>query len=112
MLMKKKSQGIYIKVSPEELLEIRKRMEMAGIRNLSAYLLKMGMNGYIFQIDMSDMKSVLRLVQISSNNINQYAKKANATGNIYLEDINEIKKNQTEIIKLLGKLLDKYRMID
>ena len=110
--MKKKSQGIYIKVSPEELLEIRKRMEMAGIRNLSAYLLKLGMNGYIFQIDMSDMKNVLRLVQISSNNINQYAKKANVTGNIYLEDINEIKKNQTEIIKILGELLDKYRMID
>ena len=75
-----KSKAIYIKVSPRELQAIRERMESVGIRNLSAYMLKMAMNGFIIQLDMSDMKEVLRLMKINSNNLNQYAKKANETG--------------------------------
>ena len=32
--------------------------------------------------------------EIFNNNINQYAKRANETGNIYLEDIKEIQEQQ------------------
>ena len=78
-----KSKGIYIKVSPKEKQAIRERMESVGIQNMSAYMLKMAMNGFIIQLDMSDMKEVLRLMKINSNNLNQYVKKANETGSIY-----------------------------
>ena len=36
-----------------------------------------------------------------SNNLNQYAKKANETGNIYREDITELKEMHDEQTKLL-----------
>ena len=36
-------------------------------------------------MDLSDLKEILRLLQISGNNLNQYAKKANETGSIYHE---------------------------
>ena len=38
-----------------------------------------------------------------SNNQNQYAKKANETGNIYREDIAELKEMHAEQTKLLKK---------
>ena len=107
-----KSKAIYIKVSPRELQAIRERMESVGIQNLSAYMLKMAMNGFIIQLDMSDMKDVLRLMKINSNNLNQYAKKANETGSIYKEDIKELMATHKELLQMLGEILERLGSIE
>lgn len=107
-----KSKGIYIKVSPKEMQAIRERMESVGIQNMSAYMLKMAMNGFIIQLDMSDMKEVLRLMKINSNNLNQYAKKANETGSIYKEDIMELVGMHKELLQMLGEMLERLGSIE
>lgn len=107
-----KSKAIYIKVSPRELQTIRERMESVGIQNLSAYMLKMAMNGFIIQLDMSDMKEVLRLMKISSNNLNQYVKKANETGSIYKEDIENLMAMHKELLQMLGEMLERLGNIE
>ena len=107
-----KSKAIYIKVSPRELQAIRERMESVGIQNMSAYMLKMAMNGFIIQLDMSDMKEVLRLMKINSNNLNQYAKKANETGSIYKEDIKELMATHKELLQMLGEMLERLGSIE
>ena len=43
--------------------------------------------------------------------MNQYANKANATGNIYLEDINSMKAKYDELIQLYGKVLQQFNEI-
>lgn len=98
---------IFVKLSPEERSRLYERMEEAGISNLSAYVRKMALNGYIINLDLSDVKEVLRLLRISSNNLNQYAKKANETGNIYLEDIKELQAKQKEILQMTGDILER-----
>ena len=95
-----------------ELQAIRERMESVGIRNMSAYMLKMAMNGFIIQLDMSDMKEVLRLMKINSNNLNQYAKKANETGSIYKEDIMELVGMHKELLQMLGGILERLGSIE
>lgn len=47
-----------------------------------------------------------------SNNLNQYAKKANETGNIYRDDIAELKKMHSEQTKFLEKALDAVIMLN
>ena len=98
---------IYIHITLGEKELIIQRMQQAGMRNLSAYVRKMALNGYIIQLDMSDVKEILRLLKINSNNLNQYVKKANETGNIYYEDIMELKKSQGEILQKMGCVLDR-----
>lgn len=110
--MKEKNKAIYMKVSPEELQRIRKRMESVGIRNLSSYMLKMALNGYVINLDMSDIKEVLRLMKINSNNLNQYVKRANETGSIYREDIEELQRTHKELLHLLGNILEQLSKID
>lgn len=51
------------------------------------------------------------LLQISGNNLNQYAKKANETGSIYHEDIEELRTNQKEILQKMRKVLDRLTAI-
>ena len=47
----------------------------------------------------------------SGNNLNQYAKKANETGSIYHEDIEELRTNQKEILQEMRKVLDRLTAI-
>ena len=99
---------VFFRATPEELEMIQKRMDDIGTKNLSAYVRKLVLNGYVIEMDMSDFKEILRLVSISSNNLNQYARRANETGSIYQADIKELQKSHKQIIELLGKLLDQF----
>lgn len=107
-----KTKVINLRLSAMELQAIRERMESVGIRNMSAYMLKMAMNGFIIQLDMSDMKEVLRLMKINSNNLNQYAKKANETGSIYKEDIMELVGMHKDLLHMLGEMLERLGSIE
>ena len=82
-------------------------MKDSGYKNLSAYMRKMALNGYIINLDLSDVKEVLRLLRINSNNLNQYAKRANETGSIYLEDIKELQRDQKKILEGVGNILER-----
>lgn len=89
----------------------RERMEEAGIQSMTAYLIRMALHGYVLSMDLSDLKEILRLLQRTGNNLNQYAKKANETGSIYHEDIEELKETQKEILQEMRKVLDKLTAI-
>ena len=86
-------------------------MESAGVKNLSAYIMKMAIDGYIIVLDLSDVKEVVRLMRINSNNLNQYAKKANETGSIYLQDIQQLKNQQEEIWIAVKDVLARFAAI-
>ena len=98
---------IFIKLTPDEKQEIYERMKDSGYKNLSAYMRKMALNGYIINLDLSDVREFLRLLRINSNNLNQYAKRANETGSIYLEDIKELQRDQKKILEGVGNILER-----
>lgn len=89
--MREKDQMLHFRVSKEELNAIREKMQELGTHNMAAYLRKMALDGYCIRLDLGDLKKVVSLMRYASNNLNQYAKKANETGSIYLEDIQDLK---------------------
>ena len=101
--MNNRTEQFHFFATPEEAKLIRDREKEIGILNESAYLRKMAIDGYLIQMDLSDVKEAVRLLGITSSNMNQYAKKANETGNIYREDIAELKEMHDEQTKLLKK---------
>ena len=101
-----------IVLTEEEKEIIKKRMKDVGMNNMSAYIRRMALYGYVIHLDMSDLKEVLRLMKINSNNLNQYTKKANETGSVYQEDVNELLQNQQKLLVLLGGILDQLLKID
>ena len=109
--MVERSRRIELRVTEDELMKIRDRMEEAGISSLTAYLVRMAIHGYVIVMDLSDLKEIFRLLQISGNNLNQYARKANETGSIYHEDIEELKNNQKEILQEMRNVLDRLTAI-
>lgn len=105
--MPKRNVQMHFRVSEEEEKLIRKKMQESGIMSIGAYLRKMAIDGYCIRLDITDVKEVLRLLRINSNNINQYTKKANETGRVYIEDIKYIEASQEEIWEMMKQILTK-----
>ena len=105
--MEPRKKQIHFMVNDIELELIKKRMEEAGIKSLGAYMRKMAIDGYTIRLDLSDMREAVRLLRIDSNNLNQYAKKANETGSIYAQDIEDLKKRQDELWNLMKEILNR-----
>lgn len=84
-------------VSPEEMELIRQKMEQLGTANLSAYLRKMAIDGYVVRIDVPELKELVSLLRYSSNNLNQLTRRAHETGRIYEADLEDISQKQEAI---------------
>ena len=93
----------------EERTLIEEKMKQVSTSNMEAYLRKMAIDGYIIQIDHSDIKKMTAELQKIGVNINQIAKRANVTRNVYQEDIEEIKGALKEIWRLQRLSLLKAR---
>lgn len=102
--MREKDQMLHFRVSKAELNAIREKMQELGTHNMAAYLRKMALDGYCIRLDLGDLKKVVSLMRYASNNLNQYAKKANETGSIYLEDIQDLKIRFEQIWSELKKI--------
>ena len=98
--MENRKRNIQMKfyVTEEEKRLIDEKMKQLPIKQYGAYFRKMAIDGYILVVDRSDTKAY-------SRNINQIAKRANATGTVYRQDIEDIKKAVDEIWRLQRRTL-------
>ena len=102
---------VHMLLSEKEAKTIRKRMSECGITNQSAYFRKMGLDGYIIHVDMSDIRSLTKLLSICSKNLNQYVRRANETGSIYETDIEDLREWLREIQADVKTILKEYEKI-
>lgn len=102
---------VFMKCTPEEVERIEQKMQEVGIRNRSAYLRKMALDGYCVNLDFSDIRELVSLLRRCSNNLNQYAKKANETGSIYAEDIADLQKQQDKLWEAMKEILARLATI-
>ena len=91
--------------------KIREHMKEAGIENMSAFIRKMAIDGYVIHLDLSDVNEVSRLLRINANNINQIAKKANETDNIYYSEIKRIQNGQDQIWMMMKAILQRLSTV-
>ena len=86
-------------------IRIDKKMEQMGTDNMSAYIRKMVIDGYVVKLELPELRELTSKMKRISNSENQIAKRLNETDNIYEADIEEIKKNQEEIYEGIRKIL-------
>ena len=109
--MRERNQEIHVLLLPEEMERIKQKMAELGIINRSAYVRKMALDGYCINLDLTDMKEMVSLLRRCSNNLNQYAKRANETGSIYAEDIRDLQARQGEIWEIAKEMLARLATI-
>lgn len=108
-------------MTPTLAMIVQREAEIEGFKPEPIYRLSISCGGITAVSDRfeskQDAEKILnrlkeeKTAQISGNNLNQYARKANETGSIYHEDIEELKNNQKEILQEMRKVLDRLTAI-
>ena len=106
-----KSSGIYFKISEQERELIKKIMALANIRNMSAYIRKMCIDGYTVHLQILELTACAKLLRYISNNVNQIARRVNSGGVVYPDETDEISAKLTENSKLFGNILEQLSKI-
>ena len=101
----KKSVRVEFVMSEQEAELVKEHMAEMGITNLSAYLRKMAVDGYIIHLDMSDIQEMIRLLRTCTNNLNQYTRRANETGSVYAADVEDLRTRLDDLWNGMDKLL-------
>ena len=88
---RKREIHFHFAANEEEAALIRQRMAATGITSLGAYFRKMAIDGYHINIDLTDVQEMVSLLRRCSNSLNQIAKRANESDNIYKVDIEDLR---------------------
>ncbi|MGN0509044.1 MAG: plasmid mobilization protein [Ruminococcus sp.] len=86
-----------IRLSQEEFEAIERKFQNSGLRSRSEFIRTLIFEGIIVRISEDELKEIHRLVNNIAGNVNQIAVRVNSTGNIYAEDISEIKEGLQKI---------------
>ena len=101
----KRNINMGFRVNEDEKYFIEKKMEAAGWKNFRSFVLHFLVRGAIIKFDLKEIREMNMLLRNISNNINQIAARANATGNVYEADIAEIQNRQSEIWEQQNKII-------
>lgn len=106
---RKRTVQIKFRITEDERDLILEKMKLIPTRNMAAYLRKMAIDGYVIQVDHTDIKAMTAEIQKICVNINQIARHVNSTGIIFESDIQEIKEALRQIWLLQRSNLLKAR---
>ena len=91
-MTEKKNRTIHysFKATPEEDAIIQRKMKTFGIKNQSAFIRAMALNGYVLKLDLPELHDAVRLMGSLSNNVNQIARRLNEHGSVFETEIDDI----------------------
>ena len=103
----RKIRRIDLRISEQEYELILQKMKQSKSTNLSAYMIKMAIDGMVINLNMPELKEVSSLLRYNGNNINQIAKRLNESKTVYASDIEDIKEKQEQISDMVKKIFFK-----
>lgn len=110
-MSRKRNVQIIFWVSEEERAQIQAKMDQVGTENLSAYLRKIAIDGYILKLDLPELREMISLLRRSSNNLNQIAKRLNETGRFYAADMEDILQRQEQLWQAANTILTRLALV-
>lgn len=109
MVNRKRNIQLKIWLTEEERRLIDEKMKLLPTSQIGAYIRKMAIDGYIIYTDTTNIKEMNKELRAIGRNINQIAKRVNSTGDIYREDIAELRERLGEIWRLQRTILSTLR---
>ena len=92
-----RNERLEIKLTEEEKALFEEKRKLSKCRNMSHFIRKCVLEKEIYQVDLEPFRDLQGLLSNATNNINQIAKRVNSTGNIYQDDMNEVKELMNKV---------------
>lgn len=84
-------------LNDDEKYILEQKWKLSGTKSRSAFIRHLILYGYVYDVDYSDLREYNTSLARIGNTLNQIAKRANTTGNIYGDDIKEVKELMNKI---------------
>ena len=111
MKNRKRQIAILFWVSEEEREQIEQKMTQLGTGNMSAYLRKIAIDGYVVNLDLPELREMTALLRRSSANLNQLTKRVHETNRIYDADIESLRAEYDKLLDAASVILSKLAAI-
>lgn len=105
--MANRTRSILLKffVSQKELELIQAKMAQYGTENLSAYLRKIAIDGYVVNLELPELNEMVSLLRQSSSNLNQLTRRVHEMGRLYDADLEDLHQKQDMLWDAAQKIL-------
>ena len=111
MANRKRTNPVQFYLDDDEQYILDEKFRLSGMKSKSAFLRKLILYGYVYDVDYSYLRNYNTELGRISSNLNQIAKRVNSTGNIYKEDINEVKDFMNKVWRTQKSMLSKQPLI-
>lgn len=111
MANRKRTNPVQIYLDDDEQYILDEKFRVSGMKSKSAFLRKLILYGYVYDVDYNYLRNYNTELGRISSNLNQIAKRINSTGNIYQEDMDEVKELMNEIWRTQKSMLSKQPLI-
>ena len=97
MANRERKNELKIYLSDKEQYILEQKVKISGMKSKSTFLRRLILYGYVYDIDYSGLRDYNTTPGKTSSNLNQIAKRMNATGNVYKTDVEEVKKLMKQV---------------
>ena len=94
-----------VHLTPQEHEWIKEKMAQAGMTNMSEFIRRMAMNGYVINADQPELDEILRLMHYTGNNLRQIEKHVRENEPEHMLEVEQMIRNHEEIEATLGEIL-------
>ena len=100
---------IYLSDNEKNILD--RKVELSKRKSVSDYIRTLILFGFVYDVDYSYLRQYNEMLGKISGNLNQIAKRINGTGNVYEEDMAEVKAIMEQVWKTQKAMLKKQPLI-
>ena len=111
MANRDRGKNIMFWVTESEYNMIQEKMKLAGAENMSAYLRKMAIDGYVVRLDIPELRDMLTNLHRAGVNLNQLTKRVNETGRFYEADLEDLLQSQERLQTAAYSILEKLSFL-
>ena len=97
MANRNRTNPVQFYLSDDEQYILNTKFKASGMKSMSAFLRKLILYGYVYDVDYSYLRNYNTELGRISSSLNQIAKRVNSTGNIYQDDMNEVKELMNKV---------------
>ena len=96
-----------LRLSDDELYILEQKFKASNMKDKSSFLRHLIIYGYVYDIDYSELREYNAALGKIGGNLNQIAKRMNATGNVYAADVKEVKELMKKVWDTQKAMLSK-----
>ncbi len=98
-------------VTPEEMDRIRLKMERSQVRNLSAYLRKMALDGYCISLDTGDIRELISSVRENSRLLDTLLEQAGKDGSVDPGELRALQQSRDSLWEAAREIIEQMSQI-